>query len=78
MPIQIEAPFTELQAMQILPCCIAAMAVALIFYGWRAWWRGRMRILRERVTYMLWIMAKGPDDSRTTSTTGEDRKIVTI
>ena len=64
--------------MHILPCCIAAMAVATLYYGWRAWWRGRMRLLRERVTYMLWIMAKGEDPAGTASTTGEERKIVTI
>jgi hypothetical protein len=63
--------------MHILPCCIAAMAVATIYYGWRAWWRGRMRLLRERVTYMLWIMAK-EEPAGTTGTTGEERKIVTI
>ena len=54
------------------------MVVATIFYGWRAWWRGRMRLLRERVTYMLWIMAKGEDPAATAGTTGEERKIVTI
>ena len=54
------------------------MAVATLYYGWRAWWRGRMRLLRERVTYMLWIMAKGEDPAGTAGTTGEERKIVTI
>ena len=54
------------------------MAVAIIFYGWRAWWRVRMRLLRERVTYMLWIMARQQDGPQPTGTTGEERKIVTI
>jgi len=44
--------------MQALPGCIAAMAVAAIYYGWRAWWLQRMRTLRQRVTYMLWVMAQ--------------------
>jgi len=47
--------------MQVLPCCVAAMAVAAIFYVWRAWWRGKMRVLRERVAYMLWVIAKDTD-----------------
>jgi len=72
------SPLTELSAMQVLPCCAAAMAVAIIFYGWRAWWRVRMRLLRERVTYMLWIMARQQDGPQPTGTTGEERKIVTI
>lgn len=44
--------------MQVLPCCIAALAVAAIYYGWRAWWRQRTRMLRERVTYLLWVVAQ--------------------
>jgi hypothetical protein len=36
----------------------AALAVAGIYYGWRAYWQGcRQRNLRSRVTYMLWVMA---------------------
>jgi hypothetical protein len=44
--------------MSALPCCIAALAVAEIYYLWRAWWRIRMRHLRERVAYMLWVSAQ--------------------
>ena len=44
--------------MQVLYCGVAALAVAAIYYYWRAWWRSRMRLLRERVTYMLWVIAK--------------------
>jgi len=44
--------------MPILPCCIATLAVAVIFYVWRAWWRIKMRHLRERVAYMLWVSAQ--------------------
>ena len=46
--------------MQLLCCYAAALAVATIFYTYRACReiRGRKdRILRERVTYMLWVMA---------------------
>jgi hypothetical protein len=38
----------------------AALAVAVIFYTWRAWQQlqsRRDRKLRDRVTYMLWVMA---------------------
>ncbi len=38
----------------------AALAVAVIFYTWRAWQQvhyRRERLLRERVAYMLWVMA---------------------
>ena len=38
------------------------MAVAIIFYVWRSYHereQGRERVLRERVTYMLWVMATG-------------------
>jgi len=44
--------------MHIAYGCIAALAVAIIFYLWRFWWRGRERMLRSRVAYMLWVMAK--------------------
>jgi O-antigen/teichoic acid export membrane protein len=39
---------------------VAALAVALIFYTWRSLdqlRQRRNRALRERVAYMLWIMA---------------------
>lgn len=38
----------------------AALTVAVIFYTWRAWQQvqcRRQRLLRERVAYMLWVMA---------------------
>lgn len=41
-------------------CGIAALAVASIYYLWRAYHRDeirRKRVLRERVAYMLWVMA---------------------
>jgi len=39
---------------------IAALAVASIFYTWRAYLQDRVKhahTLRERVAYMLWVMA---------------------
>ena len=38
----------------------AALAVAVIFYTWRAWYEVKLRrnrLLRERVAYMLWVIA---------------------
>jgi hypothetical protein len=46
--------------MQPVFTSMAALAVASIFYTWRAWQQTqyqRERTLRERVAYMLWIMA---------------------
>jgi hypothetical protein len=43
----------------ILPSA-AALAVAVIFYTWRAWNQvnyHRQRLLHERVAYMLWVIA---------------------
>jgi hypothetical protein len=43
-----------------IPCGLAAFAVAAIFYVYRAYEeqvRAHQRKLRERVTYMLWVMA---------------------
>ena len=48
--------------MQSVYCSLCALAVATIFYGWREFQNrhdGRERVLRERVTYMLWVMANG-------------------
>jgi hypothetical protein len=53
--------------MQVLVGNVSALAVAAIFYTWRAYravlWR-RERQLRERVTYMLWVMAQRLEGSR--------------
>jgi hypothetical protein len=46
--------------MQPLWCNAAALTVALIFYLWRSHHHfvlRRRRVLRERVAYMLWMMA---------------------
>jgi hypothetical protein len=45
--------------MPALVSSCAALAVAGIYYGWRAHAQGcRQRTLRSRVTYMLWVMAQ--------------------
>jgi hypothetical protein len=39
---------------------VAALAVAVIYYVWRAHEQVRVRrdrVVRERVAYMLWVMA---------------------
>ena len=48
--------------MQPIVTNIAALAVASLFYLWRAHHQTRQqrqRVLRERVAYMLWVMAEG-------------------
>jgi hypothetical protein len=47
--------------MQSFVVYAAALAVAIIFYSWRAYQEhqaNRKRTLRERVTYMLWVMTQ--------------------
>ncbi|HZT81382.1 MAG TPA: hypothetical protein VFA26_14225 [Gemmataceae bacterium] len=37
---------------------VAALVVAALYWGWRAWSvRHREQVLRERVAFMLWVMA---------------------
>jgi hypothetical protein len=46
--------------MPTIICNVAALAVATLFYYWRAYYGfllTRERTLRERVAYMLWVMA---------------------
>ena len=46
--------------MPIVFCGLCALAVAVIYYGWRGYntrLLERQKILRERVTYLLWVMA---------------------
>jgi hypothetical protein len=46
--------------MSAIYCNLAALSVAWLFYAWRAQTARlarRERVLRERVTYMLWVMA---------------------
>lgn len=44
--------------MEIVCCNLTALTIAAIFYGWRDGIVRRARrekVLRERVTYMLWV-----------------------
>jgi hypothetical protein len=44
--------------MNLILANLAALAVAGIYYAWRAYAQTRkQRQLRERVAYMLWVMA---------------------
>jgi hypothetical protein len=46
--------------METICCNLAALAVANLFYYWRAWCVAAAqheRTLRARLTYMLWVMA---------------------
>jgi hypothetical protein len=46
--------------MQAIYCNLCALAVAAIFYCWREYQsrhEQRERVLRERVAYMLWVIA---------------------
>ncbi|HWY87229.1 MAG TPA: hypothetical protein VNX28_10920 [Gemmataceae bacterium] len=46
-------------------CGAASLAVAGIFYSWRMYQElmtQKRRTLRERVTYMLWVMANALPD----------------
>jgi hypothetical protein len=48
--------------MQVIYCNLCALAVATIFYSWREYQSRhdrRERVLRERVAYMLWVVAHG-------------------
>ena len=49
-------------AMEIVFCGLCALAVAVLYYTWREYNTRlieRQKVLRERVTYMLWVMASG-------------------
>jgi hypothetical protein len=46
--------------MEMLSCNVAALMVAILYYAWRAYHQARLtrlRVLRERVAYMLWVVA---------------------
>ena len=66
-------PFIGFTLMQPLWGNVAALAVAIIFYVYRAHLQvslRRQRLLRVRVTYMLWVMAqhvRAPAHSTTAS-----------
>jgi len=55
--------------MQLFALNAAALAVALIYYTWRAYGQKQHRkVLPERVAYMLWIMAERVDQPREMAT----------
>jgi hypothetical protein len=58
--------------------CLAALFVATLYYGWRAWWHQRLRNLRNRVAYMLWVAAQKEELSGVIRRTAPERKIDTI
>jgi hypothetical protein len=50
--------------MQVLCGGMAALAVASIYYTWRAYFHAYLqqdRVLHERIAYMLWIVAQSAD-----------------
>jgi hypothetical protein len=51
--------------MNVIAYATTALSVAMLFYSWRSYHQNlvsRERRLRERVTYMLWVMANGRPD----------------
>jgi hypothetical protein len=47
--------------MHVMTVSVAALAVASIYYIWKAYFQlncQRERTLRERVAYMLWVVAQ--------------------
>jgi hypothetical protein len=53
--------------MSVMVCAVTAMSVALIYSNWRTYEQknqSRQRLLRERVAYMLWVMANGVPEPR--------------
>ena len=51
--------------MNLVVCAASALSVAMLFYSWRSYHQQLLHQrnkLRERVTYMLWVMANsGPE-----------------
>jgi hypothetical protein len=50
--------------MATVSTCVAALAVATIYYIWRSYAHElffKQRQLRDRVTYMLWVAANGEE-----------------
>jgi hypothetical protein len=50
--------------MELLCCNAAALAVALVYYTWRAYDQARaarQRLLHERVAHLLWVVADRMD-----------------
>jgi hypothetical protein len=49
--------------MNLLCCNAAACAVALLYAFWKANHERRRLALRQRVAYMLWVLAQGGDSA---------------
>ena len=50
--------------MQPLASYVGALAVAVIYYAWREYTQAhsrRRRVLRERVAFLLWVVAERMD-----------------
>ncbi len=50
--------------MQLLCSSMATLAVASIYYAWKAYAAFQLkhkRLLSERIAYMLWVMAEQPE-----------------
>jgi hypothetical protein len=53
--------------MQVLSGSVPALAVATIYYVWRAYFRVQLRhqrLLHQRVAYLLWTLAGQPACAR--------------
>jgi hypothetical protein len=58
-------PVSEIPNMNVVVYSVTALSVAVLFYGWRAYQdtiNQRHKQLRERVAYMLWVMANSSPD----------------
>ena len=49
----------RLDVFQLLACNLACLSIAALYYAWRDVYTHRRRrvLLRERVSYMLWVAA---------------------
>lgn len=59
-PVKFSSEVREEPIMQVAYCNLAVVTVTAIFYVWRNYAStelNRQRVLRERVAYMLWVMA---------------------
>jgi hypothetical protein len=56
-----EVPLRKVVDMNPICCSIAALIIAVIFYVYRAYLQvqlNRQKVLRERVAYLLWVVAE--------------------
>lgn len=58
---KVRPPSCENLPMSLIVCGASALSVAMLFYSWREYAhkvQEQQKKLRERVTYMLWVMAQ--------------------